>query len=60
MVLMVAIIIRTMMRSMHLLARYSLEYIMTMLLACIATIVIDIQSTTNVGNKYCYTKANYL
>ena len=60
MVLVVAIIIRTMVQSMHLFARYSLKYIVSVLLAGIATIVIDIQSTTNVSNKHCQTNANYL
>ena len=60
MMLMVAIIIRTMMRSMHLFARYSLKYIVSMLLASIATIVIDIQTTTNVSHEYCKAKTNCL
>ena len=59
-VLMVAIIVRTMVQSMHLFARYSLKYIVSVLLAGIATIVIDIHSTTNICNKYCQTDANYL
>ena len=50
---MVAIIIRAVMLCMHLFARYCLKYIASMFFASIATIVIDIQSTTDVSNKYC-------
>ena len=60
MVRVVAIIIRTMMQSMHLFARYSLKYIVSVLLAGIATIVVNIQSTTDICNKHSQAEANYL
>ena len=50
---MVAIIICAVMLCMHLFARYRFKYIVSMFFACIATIVIDIQSTTNASNKHC-------
>ena len=53
MMVMMTIIVQAMMRSMHLFARYCLKYIASMFFASIATIVIDIQSTTDVSNKYC-------
>ena len=53
MMFMVAIILCAMMLCMHLFARYSLKYIVSMFFASIATIVIDIQSTTNIRNEHC-------